>query len=412
MLLVLASSPNRLIIITTRFLILIIAWALVVPMSHAISLDSLLNLPAMGIPVVNYSPESTWEFGAAAQGYFRLPNQERTSIVQLDGTYSLNHQWYINAQGNLYFGIKDSAKPLQDGASTYRLKARGWQLQFRAGYSDRPANYYGSNNDSIFANQGNMGIGMLRQGKPYDLQRGYLNVQAPIYITPQLAVGPMMDVLVARFRIEDIYTLPDPLVQIGLGAVAQYDTRDNVFYPHQGLFVKLSAAAAWTNKRDIPEGQQASISGLLSADLRHYIPLAKDLVLAWQLKGQFLLPDLNLHITHLTLYPMLPRLGGQDGLRGINSDMFRDDIMMAFQTELRIPLWSIFRATVFAGVGDVYDFHNWHWEVPKVGYGIGLRAAINKAKVNIRFDVARSNVDPRWNTINAYSFYLTATEAF
>ena len=45
-------------------------------------------------------------------------------------------------------------------------------------------------------------------------------------------------------------------------------------------------------------------------------------------------------------------------------------------------------------------------------HGIGLRAAINKAKVNIRFDIARSNVDPRWNNINAYSFYLTATEAF
>jgi hypothetical protein len=75
-------------------------------MSHAISLDSVMNLPAMGIPVVNYSPESTWEFGAAAQGYFRLPNQERTSIVQLDGTYSLNHQWYINAQGTLYFKAK------------------------------------------------------------------------------------------------------------------------------------------------------------------------------------------------------------------------------------------------------------------------------------------------------------------
>ena len=380
-----------------RLLILAIAWALVFPMSHAISLDSVMNLPAMGIPVVNYSPESTWEFGGAAQGYFRLPNQERTSIVQLDGTYSLNHQWYINAQGNLYFGNQTG---------------RNWQLQFRAGYSDRPAMYYGTTNDSIFANEGNMGIGMLRRGTPYDLQRGYLNVQAPIYINPHIAVGPMMDALVARFYIEDIYTLSDPLVQIALGAVAQYDTRDNVFYPHKGIFCKVSAAAAWTNKRDIPEGQQAAISGLLSADLRQYIPLGKDIVLAWQLKGQFLLPDLNLHITHLTLYPMLPRLGGQDGLRGINSDMFRDDIMMAFQAELRIPIWSIFRATVFAGVGDVYDFHNWHWEVPKVGYGVGLRAAINKAKVNIRFDVARSNVDPRWNNINAYSFYLTATEAF
>ena len=371
-------------------------------MSHAISLDSVMNLPAMGIPVVNYSPESTWEFGAAAQGYFRLPDQERTSIVQLDGTYSLNRQWYINAQGNLYFGNRISDNGYRTG--------KNWQLQFRAGYSNRPATYYGTYHDPHFANEGNIGVGMLRRGIPYELQRGYLNVQAPIYIGKHFAIGPMTDILVAQFAIKDLYTTPNPLVQIGLGVVTQYDTRDNVFYPTRGIFFKVSAAAAWTNKIDIPEGQQATINGLLAADLRQYISLPYDLVIAWQLKGQFMLS--SYFISHLTLYPMLPRLGGQDGLRGINSDMFRDDIMMAFQAELRIPIWSIFRATVFAGVGDVYDFHNWHWEVPKVGYGIGLRAAINKAKVNIRFDVARSNIDPRWNNINAYSFYLTATEAF
>ena len=382
-----------------RLLILTIAWALVIPMSHAISLDSVINLPAMGIPVVNYSPESTWEFGAAAQGYFRLPNQERTSIVQIDGTYSLNKQWYINTQGTLYFKAKGE-----------RREVREWQLQFRAGYSDRPSTYYGTYNDSHFANEGNMGIGMLRQGTPYQMQRGYLNVQAPIYLGRHFAIGPMTDVLIAQFAIEDLYTTVNPLVQIGLGAVVQYDTRDNVFYPTRGIFFKASAVAAWTNKIDIPEGQQAAINGLLAADLRQYIALPHDLVIAWQLKTQLMLSEYD--ISHITMYPMLPRLGGQDGLRGVNSDMFRDDIMMAFQAELRIPIWSIFRATVFAGIGDVYDYHNWHWEVPKVGYGLGLRAAINKAKVNIRFDVARSNVDPRWNNINAYSFYLTATEAF
>lgn len=365
-------------------------------MSHAISLDSLLNLPAMGIPVVNYSPESTWEFGAAAQGYFRLPNQERTSIVQLDGTYSLRHQWYINAQGTLYFGAR-SASP-------------AWQLQFRAGYSDRPATYYGVYDDPHFANEGNTGIGMLRKGTPYQMQRAYLSLQAPISIDRDWSVGPMLDMLVAQYNIEEKYKTPSPLVQAAVGAVGVYDTRDNVFYPTQGIFFKLSAAAAWTNKVDIPEGQQATINGLLSADLRQFIALPHNLVLAWQLKTQMMLSPL--FISHITMYPMLPRLGGQDGLRGVNSDMFRDDIMMALQAELRIPIWSIFRAAVFAGIGDVYDYHNWHWEVPKVGYGIGLRAAINKAKVNIRFDVARSNVDPRWNTINAYSFYLTATEAF
>ena len=365
-------------------------------MSHAVCLDSIMNLPAMGIPVVNYSPESTWEFGAAAQGYFRLPNQERTSIVQLDGTYSLRHQWYINAQGTLYFGAR-SASP-------------AWQLQFRAGYSDRPATYYGVYDDPHFANEGNTGIGMLRKGTPYQMQRAYLSLQAPISIDRDWSVGPMLDMLVAQYNIEGKYKTPSPLVQAAVGAVGVYDTRDNVFYPTQGIFFKLSATAAWTNKVDIPEGQQATINGLLSADLRQFIALPHNLVLAWQLKTQMMLSPL--FISHLTMYPMLPRLGGQDGLRGVNSDMFRDDIMMALQAELRIPIWSIFRAAVFAGIGDVYDYHNWHWEVPKVGYGIGLRAAINKAKVNIRFDVARSNVDPRWNNINAYSFYLTATEAF
>ena len=371
-------------------------------MSHAISLDSLINLPAMGIPVVNYSPESTWEFGAAAQGYFRLPNQERTSIVQLDGTYSLNHQWYINAQGNLYFGSPDSGVP--------KHKSPTWQLQFRAGYSDRPATYYGTYRDSHFANEGNMGMGMLRQGTPYQLQRGYLNIQAPIRVGEDWAVGPMMDILVAQYSIAGMYQTPDPLVEVALGAVAQYDTRDNVFYPTRGWFFKVSAAAAWTSRVDIPEGQQPTINALLAADLRQFIALPANLVLAWQFKAQMMLSEY--YISHLTLYPMLPRLGGQDGLRGVNSDMFRDDIMMALQAELRFPIWSIFRGAVFAGVGDVYDYHNWHWAVPKVGYGVGIRAAINKAKVNIRFDVARSNVDPRWNNIQAYSFYLTATEAF
>ena len=375
-------------------------------MSHAISLDSLLNLPAMGIPVVNYLPETTWEFGAAAQGYFRLPNQERTSIVQLDGTYSLNKQWYINAQGTLYFKAKGERRE----AKGERREAREWQLQFKAGYSDRPATYYGVYGDPHFANEGNTGIGMLRRGTPYQLQRGYLHVQAPISVGKDWAVGPMADLLIAQYEIAGKYKTPDPLVQAALGAVGLYDSRDNVFYPTRGIFFKLSASAAWTSQVDILEGQQAAINGLLSADLRQFVPLPCNLVLAWQFKAQLMLSEY--YISHLTLYPMLPRLGGQDGIRGINSDMFRDDIMLAFQAELRIPIWSIFRGAVFAGIGDVYDYHNWHWAIPKVGYGVGLRATINKAKVNIRFDIARSNVDPRWNNRNAYSFYLTATEAF
>ena len=66
---------------------------------------------------------------------------------------------------------------------------------------------------------------------------------------------------------------------------------------------------------------------------------------------------------------------------------------------------------MFAGAGDVYDYQHWQWSVPKIGYGLGLRLTINRAKINIRADVARNNIYP-WQNINGYGFYLTATEAF
>ena len=371
-------------------------------MSHAISLDSLLNLPAMGIPVVNYSPESTWEFGAAAQGYFRLPNQTRTSILQVDGTYSLNRQWYINTQGTLYFGRKNHPTPPY--TTLHHTTPHSWQLHFRLGYSNRPATYYGT------GNRGNTDVGMLRTGTPYTLQRGYVTLQAPIAINKDWAVGPTADFLYAQYHTTQHYTTLHnttphytTLQQYALGAVVQYDTRDIIFYPTRGLFFKAHLQA------DATHVYSTRLHATFSADLRHYIPLPHRWMIAWQMKTQWLISNES---DPTRIYPLLPRLGGQDGLRGVNSDMFRDDVMMALQAELRIPLWSIFRATVFAGIGDVYDLHHWRWATPKVGYGMGIRATINKAKVNIRADIARSNIDPRWNNIHAYSFYLTATEAF
>ena len=370
-----------------KLLLIAIAWALAIPMSHAISLDSVMNLPAMGIPIVNYSPESTLELGAAAQAYFHLPNQERTSIIQLDGTYSLNHQWYFNTLGTLYFG-KSKLSP-------------AWQLNFRIGYSNRPTTYYGT------SNQGNTNIGMLRKGTTHQQQRGYLSAQAPILINQDWAVGPMTELIYSQFNIHNsIFKTQN----YALGGIVQYDTRDVTFYPTHGIFFKLLLAASYSaNTADITV-PKSTLNAQLSADLRQYIPLPREFIIAWQFKTQWLMsPD---SISNITMYPLLPRLGGQDGIRGVNSDMFCNDGMISLQAELRIPLRSIFRAAIFAGIGDVYDLHDWHWSVPKIGYGAGIRATINKAKVNIRLDIARSNVDPRWNNINAYSFYLTATEAF
>jgi hypothetical protein len=92
--------------------------------------------------------------------------------------------------------------------------------------------------------------------------------------------------------------------------------------------------------------------------------------------------------------------------------MFTDNAMMALQAEFRFPIWRFIRIHAFAVIRDVYNTEHWNWATPKIGYGLGLRVGINKAKINIRFDIARNNIYKEWNTLNSYSFYLTATEAF
>ena len=93
-------------------------------------------------------------------------------------------------------------------------------------------------------------------------------------------------------------------------------------------------------------------------------------------------------------------------MRGFRTNMWKDDIVAVAQAELRIPIWSIFRAAAFASIGDVYCWENMDFEKPKIAYGVGLRVQFNKERANVRFDVARQNYDRDWY------FYITVNEAF
>lgn len=334
-----------------------------------------IDLPAMAVPVVNYSPETSWVFGGAAQGYFRLPEQGRTSIVQIDGAYSLKKQWYINGQGTIYFGGKTP-----------------WQLTFRGGYRDYPDTYYGRGNSHTAWND------LVRPKTDYSSQRGYVYIQPLLSLPKHWSIGPLFD-----FRQEKTSLAIPDMCMWGIGLAVQYDTRDVVFYPHSGLFFKFTAT-----HYDRALGSTARLTRL-QADLRQFVPIWKDLIFAWQMCTEWALAANG---AEAVPFQMLPTLGGQDLLRGIPRNMFRDNAMVALQGELRIPIWRWIHATSFAGIGDVYNTAHWQWAMPKVGYGIGLRASINRAKVNIRFDLARNNIYKEWNTMRSYSFYLTATEAF
>jgi outer membrane protein assembly factor BamA len=348
-----------------RSLVLCLLTGVLCHASAAWRTDSLPDWPVMGVPVINHAPETDWVFGAAVQGWFRLSGQERTSWVQLDGAWSVKNQWYINTSGTIFCGRKTA-----------------WQIAWNLGYRDYPDTWFPRGNAP-----------QPKNGLSYSSRRWRAGVQ-PLYRLPRhWAVGPEIACLFERTSVS-----PE-VAYMAVGLVVQYDSRDVLFYPRHGLLFKLTAAD-W-------ESLNAAFSraGVVKADLRHFIPLPADMVLAWQFRTEWTFGA-------SVPFQLLPALGGQDLLRGVRTGMFRDNALWALQGEWRFPLWSILRGAVFAGAGDVYQFGNWNWAMPKVGYGIGLRLCINRAKVNVRFDLARSNIRREWNTWESYSFYLTATEAF
>ncbi|MBQ9340589.1 MAG: BamA/TamA family outer membrane protein [Paludibacteraceae bacterium] len=345
--------------------------------------------PVIGAPTVSYSPETKWSFGVSAAGYIVLPadSLKRTSELTIDAAYTLNKQWFVTLGGTLYITPE-------------------WQFSFRIGYRNFPDCFYG--------------VGNRPSDMPTDPLR-YTSAALTAYMQPLYNVGNGWHVgPVAQGRLEtkglavDSTGATKQWGEVSAGAVAMYDGRDNIFYPHRGLFFK--AQLRWLGLT--VRGEHFRSVAAMQLDFRHFLPIYGDFIFAYQVYANILAASSPISASasassgFAPTAVLLPAVGGQDVLRGFYTGQFRDEAVAALQAELRFPIYSILRGTAFAGIGDAYNLHQPRWAVPKVGYGVGLRLQFNTAGINIRADVARNNYDNRWNTISAYSFYLTVKEAF
>ncbi len=351
--------------------------------------DKVMQWPVIGLIYPTYAPETNWSFCAGIQGTFTIPGAPGPSSITSMGGYTLNHQWRVQSVGYLYMGGKTP-----------------WALQYEFQYRDYPDEYYGIGNTE----------------KPcynYDSRRANFQLQPMVSIANYAYLGPLVDFLWETTNLNHVnpdYKGRDKTLMWGLGFVSQLDTRDFTYYPSKGIMCKFYAAYY--------EPKLGSDYRMckLDLDFRHYVTLwkpkdekddfkriNKSLIFAYEFKGTAALsgdPIADMP------FQMMSTIGGQDLVRGVRSNMFRDNVLLALQGELRFPIYSILRGTLFAGIGDVYNTDNWNWTTPKVGYGLGLRLAVNKAHIDIRFDVARNNLEKDWSDAGSYSFYITAREAF
>ncbi len=379
--------------IIKRFVILLCAFVLLVSTnafasnnSDSISgwdkfVNTLNDLSFLIVPVPGYSPETDWSFGLAGAYYFTCKGQDKLSDIGFDGAYTLNHQWNVNIVSTVYFGGNNK-----------------WFLYSRGGYKQYPDYYYGINSRFDYQRIG------------YSSNNFYLQLQPQRYLTDEWIVGGNIDFYYDYAKSADTSVVVpgwnERIFLPGFGGLVSYDSRDGIYYPSKGFFVKLMGAyypSAFDMSRQM---------GKISVDYRHYITLYKELIFAYQFKSEWA-------VGKNVPFQMFSTIGGMDVVRGIRQGQFRDNAYMALQAELRFPIWNIFRGCVFWGMGDVYNTADWRWQAPKMGYGLGLRLAINKQKVNVRFDIAHDYIQGKYASGSGYdywrdgwSFYLTLKEAF
>ena len=178
-----------------------------------------------------------------------------------------------------------------------------------------------------------------------------------------------------------------------LSGVTTYDSRDRYYSPLHGVYATLQFTRA-----DRAIGSEFAYWRLVT-DVRWYRALIGEHVVALQ----FYMDDAW---KGTPPFERMPRLGGQNILRGFFGGRFRDNHAMAFQGEYRTPEWWKLAAVAFIGTGGVAPSQNlYDARTFRTGYGVGLRWAITHPdRLNLR-------IDHGWGP-GSSGTYFTVGEAF
>jgi outer membrane protein assembly factor BamA len=328
-----------------------------------------------GLPLVFFTPETNWRFGAAGIYTFRFKNEKtesRPSQFQLGFAYTLNKQILMYLPYQLYF------------------KDLGYSIYGELGYYVYTYNFYGVGNnhpDDFVETYGvtypRIRLNALRQIKPgYFLGLRYWFED--FQITDLDSEGQLVQ--------EDFVAGSKGGITSGAGIVFNYDTRDNYFSPSKGAFVE---AVIHNN---------SGLFGSAYNYTRFRVDASKYVRFKWK------------HVAAVNLFTdwvsgdppfnQMALLGGTKKMRGLYEGRLRDKNLMLVQAEYRAPLFWRFGMVAFINYGGVAnELGNFQLKHFESTYGAGLRIRINdKEKINVRIDAGFGKDGP--------GYYLTIGEAF
>ncbi|MGB5403865.1 MAG: BamA/TamA family outer membrane protein [Robiginitalea sp.] len=314
------------------------------------------NLKLIGIPVVFSTPETGFGFGGGGQLFFTGESntfRDRRSNILFTGIYTANSQIVLQALPQLYFG---RGNYYLDGSYEFRIY---------------PNKFWGIGNDTPESNEEN-----------YDMTSHKLRVDFLKRLPPSLNFG-------LRFNFEnhelteveeggllDSGGIPgsNGAIIVGLGAIFNLDTRDQVEDPHGGYYVNFNAQFSSENF-----GATHGFNRFIT-DLRAYYPLGEKSLLAARVYVENNFGDVP--------FQAKSQFGGGNMARGYFQGRFIDDHMYVITAEYRYRVLPRFSLAGFVLMGEVTDINQQYFQDPKLSAGGGVRFKILKQlNTLVRLDI-------------------------
>ncbi|NNM94291.1 MAG: BamA/TamA family outer membrane protein [Bacteroidia bacterium] len=322
------------------------------------------------VPVIATAPETGIRVGVGALSSFPLYTDSAThySLISPFVCYTQDKQDYLFIPYELY--SKDNNYYFEGEVDYYNFSYYYWGV----GTNRVAKELYDVRFPKIFCNAYKKLVPHVYAGIDY-----YFEDDKIMNLNPagQLATGEI--------------TGAGGSVNSGLGVCAYYDTRDSVYYPTRGWYIK---ATSYFNSNLV--GASFNYTKI-TADICSYRQIARPVVLAF---------DEHTVITSGTVpFNQMALVGGPYDMRGYYMGYYRDNDFTMLQAEARIHLFWRIGFDAFAGFG-YFGNANVFPESPGAIHaeGVGLRYNYDKRQhVNVRLDVGYGQ---------SAEIYLEVLEAF
>lgn len=323
------------------------------------------------VPVPFYTPETSGALATVVLYHIRDTERlaaDRPSILQGTATVTANEQWVAATRAELYFRSK-------------------WNLEVEGVVTEFPSLFYGLGSDTDEGAE-----------EEYTERQRRLRIVPRRRFSPRFSAGFELDVENMDFAdVSEGGSLSSGRIRgsggafvAGVGLVALYDSRDNLFCPRRGIYAEGGAIL-------FAESLGSDLAfETYRLDVRYFRELRERTVLA--------LHALTSSARGEVPFYRLGLLGGESLMRGIYEGRFRDRDLVALEGELRRNIKGRLGMAVFAAAGSVAPTFGDIEKIHATG-GAGLRWRLGKVEpIQARLDVALGPDGAR--------IYLALNEAF